>query len=375
MSDPIPFLAPRLVGERFKGHAVPLEVLKDLAALDEIIKVTAKWKFLLAHPDRKRVPRGFTEEISLRVIDIEPGSAIPKIMLFALGGQLFSPHQTYFEDARDSVLSAIEAAAHGGTITEHLPESILPHFDPLGRSLREDEAIEFRPSDAEHPARLDKTVRRKLLLASSQTQEYTDEVVLRGTIPAADQERRTFELQLINGQKIPGPMEAYHWETLLEAFNGFRDNVRVSISGIAQFSRANKLQRIETIEEINFLEANDVLARIDELRTLKDGWLDGKGRAPASEGLDWFAHEFSLRYPQALSLPYVYPTGEGGLQLEWSHAPYETSLEIDLATRAAEWHSVHLERGKEFSENLNLGEATGWETLAAKLKEQGAQQA
>ena len=375
MSEPIPFLAPRLVGARFEGHAIPLEVLRDLAALDEIIKEIAKWKFLQKNPQRKRVPRGFSEEISLRIIDIKPGSAIPQIVLFFLAGQFFSPYQVCFEEARDSLLAAIDAAGEGGTITEHLPESILPHFDTLGRSLLDEEAIEFRPADLVHPARLDKVVRRKLLLASSQTEEVTEEVVLRGTIPEADQERRSFELQVINGPKIPGPIETYHLDTVLEAFNGFRHNARVAISGIARFSRANRLQRIESIEEITLLETNDVPARIDELRAIRDGWLDGKGIAPTVAHLDWFSREFSNRYPQELSLPYVYPTAEGGLQLEWSHPPHEASLEIDLAARSADWHSVNLENGEETSETLNLAEPKAWDSLAAYLREQGATEA
>ena len=37
MSESIPFLSPRLVGERFVGHAIPLELLKDLAVVEEMI--------------------------------------------------------------------------------------------------------------------------------------------------------------------------------------------------------------------------------------------------------------------------------------------------------------------------------------------------
>jgi hypothetical protein len=37
-----PFLTPRLVGDRFEGHAIPLEVLKDFAVLEEMIVEVAK---------------------------------------------------------------------------------------------------------------------------------------------------------------------------------------------------------------------------------------------------------------------------------------------------------------------------------------------
>ena len=59
----IEFLSPRLVGERFSGHAIPLEVLRDLAVLEEMLVETAKWEYLHEHPGRQRIPRGFTNEI------------------------------------------------------------------------------------------------------------------------------------------------------------------------------------------------------------------------------------------------------------------------------------------------------------------------
>ncbi|HYW08992.1 MAG TPA: hypothetical protein VE913_18680 [Longimicrobium sp.] len=43
MTEPIRFLAPRLVGERFQSGAIPLEVLRDLAVLDEFRSLHAEW--------------------------------------------------------------------------------------------------------------------------------------------------------------------------------------------------------------------------------------------------------------------------------------------------------------------------------------------
>ena len=46
MPETIEFLSPRLVGNRFDQHSIPLEVLKDLAALEELIVEVAKWHYL-----------------------------------------------------------------------------------------------------------------------------------------------------------------------------------------------------------------------------------------------------------------------------------------------------------------------------------------
>lgn len=351
---------------------MPLEVLKDLAALDELIKEAAKWHFLRSNPGRKRVPRGFTDEVSLRVQDIEPGSAVPLIMLYVVGSQLlFSDHQTYFEQARDSVIAAIDAADSNGRITDYLPETILPHFDTLGRSLLDDESIDFRPENPDRPARLNKVVRRRLILASSQTQEVTEEVVLRGTVPEADHDRKSFELQVINGPKLAAPIEPYHLETIVEAFTGYRASVRVAVRGTVKYDRLNRPKRIERVEEINILESNDVLARLDELRVLQDGWLDGSGVAPSALGLAWFSQEFEARYPRDAALPYVYPTAEGGLQLEWGLPAGEVSLEINLLTKQAEWHRLNLSSSEEATFVLDLGDAGAWERLAEELRNAG----
>jgi len=69
MMSTLEFLKPKLIGPRFEEHAIPLEILKDLAALEEMIIEVAKWKLLQEHPDRKRVPRGFTQGIELRLTD------------------------------------------------------------------------------------------------------------------------------------------------------------------------------------------------------------------------------------------------------------------------------------------------------------------
>ena len=39
----------------------------------------------------------------------------------------------------------------------------------------------------------------------------------------------------------------------------------------------------------------DVAARIDELKLLADGWLDGRGRAPGPGGLDWARERYQRR--------------------------------------------------------------------------------
>ena len=192
-----PFLKPRLTGVRFEGHAIPLEFLKDLAVLEEIIIEVAKWKFMQEHPDRQRVPRGFTDGIGLKLVGVDEGSAVPVIILSVASMTLFpQTNQIFYEKARDAFICAIDAAEHNTSITDHLPEKTLNYFDRIGRSLQDGEAIEFSTPTQERPARLTKETRRKLVLASTTAQEYTEDVSIRGMIPEADQANMSFEVQL-----------------------------------------------------------------------------------------------------------------------------------------------------------------------------------
>src|SRR5690606_7501192 len=89
--------------------------------------------------------------------------------------------------------------------TRHLPAFILGVFDRLFPGLRDDESIDFDPTNAVRPARLDKVSRSKLI-QESQVKEVTKEVSLRGTIPEADQDKMTFQLQLHTGSKVTAPI-------------------------------------------------------------------------------------------------------------------------------------------------------------------------
>ena len=370
MIDPIPFLSPRLDGKRFEKHTIPLEILKDLAVLEEMVIEVAKWRFLQENSQRTRSPRGFADGISLDLTDVGDGSAIPKIaILAATVGMLPHNNLVYFEQARESIIAAVDAAEHGEPITAHLPESLLGYFDRIGRSLRDGEAIEFAPTNTARPARLNKATRRKLLLASPKVQELTDDVILRGSIPGIQLERKTFDMHVLNGSTVSGNIPDLHSKIVLEAVNGFDDGVRVLLKGVGRFNRSDRLQAIDSVEHISILDPNDVPARLDDLRGLKDGWLDGKGLAPSAVGLDWFTKSFEANYPEELPLPYVYPTAEGGIQAEWTLGEHDLSLEVDFSNHHGEWHILNLKTGEDSIRDLNLDHADDWKWLVQQISQ------
>ncbi|MCX7047871.1 MAG: hypothetical protein NTX50_20595 [Candidatus Sumerlaeota bacterium] len=363
-----PFLLPRLIGPRFEEHAIPLEFLKDFAVLDEMVIEVAKWKFIQAHPDRQRAPRGFADGFELKLVGVEEGSAIPIIVLFAASVLIPPANQKYFEQGRDAILCAVEAAEKNKPVSAYLPEKVLAYFDKFGRSLREGEAIELAAPAQTTPPRLTKETRRKLVLASTSIKEITEEILMRGAIPEADQDDMTFEIQMFDGHKVKAPMASQHLETIFEAFTGYKTGTRVMLQGVGKFTRQGKLQGFESIEYISVLDPLDVPARLEELRSLKDGWLEGGGIAPPKEGMDWLAKTFDQDFPDDLPLPHIFPTPEGGIQAEWSRGPDRVTVDINLQEHAAEWFALNMDNDKEETRSLNLNKAPDWQWLCERIR-------
>ena len=112
----------------------------------------------------------------------------------------------------------------------------------------------------------------------------------------------------------------------------------------------------------------DVRAQLDGLKRLEDGWLDGSGLAPGAAMLDGLAERFERLYPDALPTPYVYPTEDGGIEAEWSLAPWEISLEVDHAGLTAYWHALDLDTDETVERTLDLTAERDWAWFAAQLE-------
>ncbi len=366
------FLKPRLHGARFDDASIPLQVLADLAALREMVIEVAKWKYLQANTERKRVPRGFTNRIELKLTGVEEGSAVPVINIVqtepSLNG-LELPYQEYFEMARDDIVDAIASASEGGDLSSgaRLPSKFLSYFNRIGRGLREGEYFEFGVPSGSTPAHLTRESRNLLLQAASVT-EIAQEVNLRGTVPEADQDKMTFELQQVYGNKVVCPLPDFHREAIIDAFTGYKEDARILVQGIGRFDLQNRLLGVDSIDSVSVLEPLDVPARLDELRSMKDGEFDGSGSAPSHEGLDWFSDAFGHYYPDDLPLPSTYPAPEGGLEMEWKEGSQTVIFGINLVTHEGDWFQFDRSSDSEISRELDLDASEDWQWMSSQIR-------
>ena len=354
---------------RFADHAIPLELLKDIAALEEMIVEVAKWVFLKDNPDRQRSPRGFTKGIHLKLTTIDRGSTILNIGLALDPSPLLFPPfiQNQLEAARDAIIGAVGSATQEQPVGRVLPGQVLGYFDKIGRSLKDEEAIEFISPEGRIRATLTRDIRRRLVRASSELKELTEEISIRGVVPEADQDAMTFEIQLIDGRKVKAPIAPQHLDMIRQAFNGYKNGQRVLFQGIGRFNRSDRLLGFDSIEHLSILDALDVGAQLDELRLIQDGWLEGGGLAPPEAGLNWLSDAFDRHFPDEAPLPHLYPTETGGVQAEWSLGPNEITFEVDLGTHAGEWHVLNAVANAVSEHVLNCDDGDDWKWLVAQL--------
>jgi hypothetical protein len=253
----------------------------------------------------------------------------------------------------------------GSSIDNLFPNALLSYFDQFGRSLRENERIEF-VANRDSPVVYDTRVRKTLVLRTAS--EYRTEEQLRGAISELNAENNTLTFKFIDGRKVAGTYVREVKEQAITALYGFGESL-VLIDGVVVRDQSDRPKVIEDISRIEFLDPLDVPARIEELALLRDGWLDGEGIVPSKAALAWFGIAWSAHWPDDLPLPYLYPTPTGGLQAEWSSDAVSTLVEIDPASQAANLLVIRNGTGDiEHEGVLDLGKPEGWNTLAASVE-------
>ena len=110
------------------------------------------------------------------------------------------------------------------------------------------------------------------------------------------------------------------------------------------------------------------VAQFDDLSLLRDGWLDGFGKAPSSDGLVWLHEAFESKFPLEAPVPNIYPTENGGVQAEWSLDPSEITLDVNLGTRLGEWHVLNTVSDDVCERTLNCDDAADWRWLVGRIQ-------
>ena len=124
----------------------------------------------------------------------------------------------------------------------------------------------------------------------------------------------------------------------------------------------------DAVNRDTLLESLDVQARLDELREIRDGWLDGGGKAPSHAGLDWMSDCFEGHFPGDLPLPHLYPTPEGGIEAEWSLGRDSVIFEFDVEKRRGDWLRFDKKSDDEETRELDMDDVDSWAWFAGEIR-------
>ncbi len=365
------FIAPKLKGSRFDDHTLPVNILEDFTSLEELLIEVAKGIYLSENINRKRVPKGFSDGIYLKLVDIEEGSAIAKFAIASAISLTSSlpldnfDNFTYFEKAKNKIVSIIESVNDGKIPQEH-DYRLLTYFNKIGRNLLDDESIDFGynyDSKSSSNAILNKTTRKKLLLSSEQKTEYTDNIKLFASIPEIDQRNNTFQIESDFGT-IKCPLNENIKDTVFTAFSEYKNKTYVSLKGTALFNWNDKIQEICEIESIDVLDSLDVSLRIYNLLKLENNWYEGQGKALNREDLTKFGNLFNSYFDNKLPLPAIFPKIDGNIQLEWKRDNKNIVLDINLASFKSDFfYYNNTVDSDEKEEQFMLNDKEGWNSL------------
>lgn len=366
------FLQLHLSGDRFTEGAIPCSLLQELLNLEGIILSAAKDSFLAEHPDRKNLPKNFLADLELNLTGVERGSIKLGFDFRQKEGQqslsgVEKPNSVWLEKAKNIICNAVDASSDGSTRIS-APDNVLSYLGKMADYLTEDECIFFDTTSRSTPAKLTNQSKERLIQAISQVRTVRDEINLRGAIYEVNQEKMTFELRSLKQQRITGSFGEKYLQDVIRAFNEYKDGGKVLIHGSGEHKPEQQIVTLDAIHSIAELNPLDVPFQLDNLRDMEDGWLDGDGLAPSKEGLNWLGDQFDANFPNNLLLPHVFPTLEGGVEMEWSHGRNAIFLEIDLLSHKGDWLWFDRDSDESHEKELDLNDFDSWKWLVDEIR-------
>jgi hypothetical protein len=336
MTEPGEVLRPfTLRGGRYEESGFPLEALPELARYERLVQDVARSLWKEGNPDRQRLPRGFGDRMRLRLIDVEPGSTVPVLSrpgdLSVDSSSTFSSRSEadVFDDAVRIVEDTFSAIAADKEFPPSLPLDLLPEFVRFGSTFRANERAEFSKDGEVYTYNQGS---RRTLLSRTTVQNYPVEGSIAGRVTSLDAERQQFRLTTLNGEIIPGNYENRSLTSDLRAVLDSRSHAQVvRLEGTFSIRGSNA---VAEIQDVIYLELFEVPGtkwsdRLIEIASLPRGWLgEEQGLEVAFPALD-FARDLLREITDKLAAsPGIFPTPDGGVQLEWQGESTTVSVEI-----------------------------------------------
>ena len=364
------FLQLRLAGDRFSDHSIPFDALLGIAQFKTLIVEASRIEYLRHQKRRKRAPRGFSRSIELKLISIERGSARARIGLELSGNTpLMANQENYFTRGRDHLIRMIQKAGNGENIGEsEVSEKMSNGFDLIANMLEYDEEIHVICPDGfvsePNGAVFTRQTAVRLRSATTSDKVALKDIEICGYIPEFNQENNTFRLQSRDGKNFKTSVSSELQGIALDIFNGYRRGLEARFRGVGTTNSDGTIIDIKKINHLLIINnPSNISHQFERIRKLRNGWLDGEGKAPSCDGVNWI--ESILRQYIPIDFPpiYLFPTDTGGILIEWSIESNEASIEVNLESHKGIWHELDVQSGEDFERTLNLDKAKDWQRL------------
>ena len=345
MSDfSIPFIEPVFKGDRFANHRLPIQIFPDLMAYDAIIRAVAKELYFSSHKDRTRLPKGFQERFKLNLTDIQPGSVVSVLSREFESEQKEEDEFNYARDLLNEFITSIDSQKS----FEKFPKKVICLFEDLGKTLKQDESIEFRIPGKNISSTYSKEIRSKIL--SINKKPYLDICYLTGSISGFDAEKRKLFIVLEDGQPIEGPLDPSFDALLRDIAPKYKKkDIAVTLIGLARYQPDGSVSEIKKLQHLVVYQEGvpeffpDLKTQFNALNVLKSGWLDGEGKPFQQFDVDiiqkWL--ENMLKAGDIPS-PFIYPAENCAIECEWSFGDWEISFSFLLSQKVVILHAAHV---------------------------------
>ncbi|WP_156943905.1 hypothetical protein [Roseivivax isoporae] len=324
----------KYVGRRFANARLPLDVLSDLPALRDLIAALAKQEFRKKNPDRQRVPQGFDKAISFALIEIEEGSAVPKLSLENEVAQQSLPNigdemEEIVARAFERVAKIYDNAAHD-MFPQALPQDVIRALSKLGANIQDDERIEFQGQVGRDGkvVSLDSFRRKNLLTRIRET--YTKEFEGIGNLTGIDATNNAIQVQTEQYGELRLPLEGVSLP--VEQFDGHLFSL-VEFSVSIALDAHDEFKAVENVHSVDLVRPYDeavmrCVRRLQELSKIEKGWL-GEGQGEQLVHLAGMrATQFIFTRADLSELFRIFPTEDGGISVEFDKDGWSFAVEI-----------------------------------------------
>jgi hypothetical protein len=372
-------------GSRFDGGVMPLSVLPELAAYQNLVLSAARFLFSLQNPGRQRIDKGFEDKFRLGMKEIQPGSAVPQVVRYFEESQVFmfpeSREPDIFDEARDLVEALIGGEEipgeflKGQEVSESVRRELFGKFNGFGKTLSKDEYVLVGAPGNRNGVRYDHDKRLRLLLKVNN--RYEDLVDLEGILTKVDKDQNQISIRQADGIKIDVRISPLF---LGSAIASLTTDQRIRVQGTGIFDETGKLLQVPLVTDLMpegkaqgragcRLTIAEQLAGLEKLPV---GWFHPGSPAFQKAEIDSAGMFLEvLVEANGFPVPWLYPTPEGEIRAEWACSDREWILELDAAGRKAFVMMIRLLEEGGAEEEIRLDDPTGPIRLARFLIQHG----